>query len=111
MMRVDAYRVIAVMEWATSTVNDPSAPLENKRKALDILRAQMAAHLQSSEQTLKGMGTAPVKVEVPAQAGAPASAAAPAAGGSDPNAAARAWLAANPNDPRAEAVRKKLEGG
>jgi len=99
------------MEWATSTVNDPSAPLENKRKALDILRAQMAAHLQSSEQTLKGMGTAPVKVEVPAQAGAPASAAAPAAGGSDPNAAARAWLAANPNDPRAEAVRKKLEGG
>jgi hypothetical protein len=28
----------------------------------------------------------------------------------DPNAAARKWLAENPNDPRAEAVRMKLEG-
>ena len=28
----------------------------------------------------------------------------------DQNADARAWLAANPNDPRAAAVRAKLEG-
>jgi hypothetical protein len=99
------------MDWATSTVNDPSSPKENKVQALKILRAQMAAHLQSSEQTLKGMGTAPVKVDIPAAGGAGAAApAAPAAGGSDPNAAARAWLAANPNDPRAAAVRQKLGG-
>jgi hypothetical protein len=99
------------MDWATSTVNDPSSPKENKVQALKILRAQMAAHLQSSEQTLKGMGTAPVKVDIPTAGGAGAAApAAPAAGGSDPNAAARAWLAANPNDPRAAAVRQKLGG-
>jgi len=98
------------MEWATNTVNDPSAPKENKQQALKILRAQMDAHLRSSEQTLAGMGTAPVKVEISA-AGAPAAATPAAAAGGDPNAAARAWLAANPNDPRAEAVRKKLGGG
>jgi hypothetical protein len=92
------------MEWATSTVNDPSSPKENKVQALKILRAQMDAHLRSSEETLKGMGGTPVKVEIPA-AGATA---APAAG--DANAAARAWLAANPNDPRAAAVRQKLGG-
>jgi hypothetical protein len=94
------------MDWATRTVNDPSAPRENKQKALQILRAQMDAHLRSSGETLKGMGTAPIKVEVP---GAGDATAAPAAT-ADPNAQAKAWLAANPNDPRAEAVRKKLEG-
>jgi hypothetical protein len=94
------------MEWATSTVNDASAPKENKVQALKILRAQMDAHLRSSEETLKGMGGVPVKVDIPA-AGATA---APAAGGGDANAAARAWLAANPNDPRAAAVRQKLGG-
>ena len=61
------------MEWATSTVNDPSSPKENKVQALKILRAQMDAHLRSSEETLKGMGGTPVKVEVPA-AGATAGA-------------------------------------
>jgi hypothetical protein len=94
------------MDWATRTVNDPSAPRENKQKALQILRAQMDAHLRSSGETLKGMGTAPIKVEVPGAGGATAAPAATA----DPNAQAKAWLAANPNDPRAEAVRKKLEG-
>jgi hypothetical protein len=67
------------MDWATTTVNDPSAPKENKVQALKILRAQMDAHLASSEQTLKGMGTAPVKVEIPA-AGATPSAADPLEG-------------------------------
>lgn len=38
----------------------------------------------------------------------PAAAAAPAAGAPDQNAAAREWLAKNPNDPRAAAVRQKL---
>jgi hypothetical protein len=65
------------MEWALSTVNDASAPKENKQRAMTILRAQMDAHLRSSEQTLKGMGTAPVKVDIPA-AGAPAAGAAAA---------------------------------
>lgn len=96
------------MDWATSTVNDQSAPIENKKKALKILRAQMDAHLRSSEETLKGMGGSPVKVNVP-EAGDATAAPAPAAGG-DANAAAKAWLAANPNDPRADAVRKKLGG-
>jgi 1,2-phenylacetyl-CoA epoxidase PaaB subunit len=68
------------MAWAISTVNDPAAPKENKVQALTILRAQMDAHLRSSETTLKGMGTAPVKVDIPA-AGATAAPAAPAAGG------------------------------
>lgn len=36
--------------------------------------------------------------------------AAPATPAGDPNAEARAWLEANPNDPRAAAVRQKLEG-
>jgi hypothetical protein len=94
------------MDWATSTVNDASAPKEIKVQALNILRAQMDAHLKSSAQTLQGMGTAPVQVQMP---GATTVTAAPAAGG-DANAAARAWLTANPNDPRADAVRKKLEG-
>ena len=93
------------MAWAASTVNDPSAPVENKKRALSILQAQAQAHLGATEQTLKNLGGAPVKVEIPGATGAPA---APAAGGND--AAARAWLAANPNDPRADAIRKKLEG-
>lgn len=99
------------MDWAITTVNDPSAPKENKVQALKILRAQMDAHLRSSTQTLQGMGTTPVKVEVPAAGEASAAAPAAPAPAADPNAQARAWLAANPNDPRAAAVRKKLEGG
>ena len=65
------------MDWATSTVNDPTAPLENKKRAMGILQAQMNAHLQSSEQTLKSMGGTPVKVDIPATGAT----AAPAAGG------------------------------
>jgi hypothetical protein len=72
------------MDWATSTVNDLSAPKENKVQALKILRAQMDAHLRSSEQTLKGMGTSGVKVEIPA-ADATAAPAAPAAAGGGGN--------------------------
>jgi len=58
------------MDWATRTVNDPNAPVENKKQALRVLRAQMDAHLRSSEETLKGMGGAPVKVDIPAAGGA-----------------------------------------
>jgi hypothetical protein len=66
------------MDWATSTVNDPSAPVENKKRALGMLRAQMDAHLRSSEETLKGMGGSPVKVDIPAAGGATAAPAAAA---------------------------------
>ena len=98
------------MAWAIETVNNPAASKENKQRALGILQAQMDAHLRASEGRLKTMGGTSVKVEMPPPVGAAAGAGAPAAA-ADPNAAARAWLAANPNDPRAEAVRKKLEGG
>ena len=67
------------MDWAISTVNDPASPKENKVRAVQILRAQMDAHLKSSEQTLKGMGTTGVKVDIPAAGAAPAGAPAPAA--------------------------------
>lgn len=60
------------MDWATSTVNDQSAPIENKKQALKILQAQMDAHLRSSEETLKGMGGSPVKVQIPDAGGAAA---------------------------------------
>ena len=63
------------MDWATSTVNDVSAPIENKKQALKILRAQMDAHLRSSEETLKGMGGTPVKVDISAAGGTSAPAA------------------------------------
>jgi hypothetical protein len=94
------------MAWAMSTVNNPTANIETKRRALAMLRSKVDAHLQQSGQNLTAMGGTAVKVEAPTAGvtGAPAA----AAGGDD--AAARAWLAANPNDPRAEAVRKKLGG-
>ena len=98
------------MDWAISTVNDPASPKENKVRAVQILRAQMDAHLKSSEQTLKGMGTTGVKVDIPAAGGATAAPAAPAAAAVTLMRTAKAWLDANPNDPRADAVRKKLEG-
>jgi hypothetical protein len=94
------------MNFAIDTLNDKSATPEAKQAALERLLPKVAAHLELNQRRLKEMGREPVKVNTPA----PATALPTAGGGDDANAAARAWLAANPNDPRAEAVRKKLEG-
>jgi hypothetical protein len=67
-------------DFAIETVNDPSAPLANKQAAMKLLRAHIASSLQSSEQTLKGMGTAPVKVDIPAAGGTTAAPAAATGG-------------------------------
>jgi hypothetical protein len=74
------------------------------------MRDRIATLLELHNNTIKEAGGT-----VPAlQTGSSGGAAAPAAtggGGGDANAEARAWLAANPNDPRAAAVRQKLGGG
>ena len=94
------------MKFAIDTLNDKSADIETKKAALNRLLPKVEAHLRANEGQLKELGREPVKVEMPPSAtGAPTTTAAPAG---DANAAAREWLAANPNDPRAEAVRKKL---
>ena len=95
------------MDWATTTVNDPSAPKENKQQAMKILRAQMGAHLQSSEQTLKGMGTAPVKVEIPGATGGPAAPAAAAGGGDLLEEARKAIAAGAPRDKVMQRLKEK----
>jgi hypothetical protein len=86
------------MKWAASTVNDPSASLDNKKTAVDILISNTTAHAALSERTLKEMGGKKVEVQQPAAS----------AGSGDEKAAAKKWLAENPNDPRAAAVRAKL---
>ena len=99
-------------EWAISTIDNPSSTIEAKRDVIRMLKARLDAELKQSNINLKNTGATAVQVAQPALTGpGQPAAAAPAAGGADPNAAARAWLQANPNDPRAAAVRKKLEGG
>jgi hypothetical protein len=90
-------------------VNDPAATLENKRKALGRMRDRIATLLELHNNTIKEAGGTVPTLSTAGSGGA----ATPAAtgGGGDANAEAKAWLAANPNDPRAEAVRKKLGGG
>jgi hypothetical protein len=97
------------MMFAINTLNDKSADIETKQKALERLIPKVEAHLKASEGRLADMGGKKITVETPASGGAaPAAPATPAAAGGDANAEAKAWLAANPNDPRAPAVRKKL---
>ena len=90
--------------------NDPNAPLGAKRTAIQVLKTALATHLAANNAGIEEAGG-----KVPKLGGAPAAAATPApaaaATGGDTDAAAKAWLEKNPNDPRAEAVRKKLGGG
>jgi hypothetical protein len=51
--------------WAAQTINEPSAPLANKQRAVQILRDNLDAHLKISGQTLERLGGAPVKVQQP----------------------------------------------
>jgi hypothetical protein len=62
------------MDWATTTVNDPSAPGEQATGAQDIA-GPVDVHLRSSDW-LKG-AELPVKVEIPAGGAAPTAAADP----------------------------------
>ena len=73
------------MMFAINTLNDKSADIETKKKALDTLQRKVAAHLKASEGRLTAMGGSPIKVETPPPAGAaPAATAAPAAAAADP---------------------------
>lgn len=71
------------MAWAISILNDKSADIDTKKRALDVLVAKVDAHARASEGRLKAMGREPVKVETPPPtAGGPAAATgAPAAAG------------------------------
>ena len=86
------------MRQFIALMNDPNAEPATKVAALNKMIAKAEAHATLQQEQMK-------RAKVSAPAG-PAAATAAA----DPNAEAKAWLAANPNDPRAEAVRKKLEG-
>jgi hypothetical protein len=91
--------------------NDPNATVQNKRLAIQALRARITTLLHVHNAAIEETSG---KEKIPTLASgtaAPAAAAAPAATGGDANAAAKAWLDANPNDPRAAAVRAKLGGG
>ena len=87
-------------------VNDPNATLDNKKKALVALKNRIATLLQIHNDSIVAAGG-----KVPTLAKTESATAPAAAGGGGANAEAKAWLDANPNDPRAAAVRKKLEGG
>jgi hypothetical protein len=129
-MGAEALNLLTQMKGASSDkdvqinfkiANDPNAPIEAKRAALGVLKTKLAAHLAVSNAGITeaggtvpklGGGAAAAPAAAAAVKGGPGTivpAAAAATGGD--NAAAKAWLDANPNDPRAPAVRKKLEGG
>lgn len=80
-------------------MNDPNAEPATKVKALNNMIAKAEAHTALQLDQMKRAKVAP-----PAGPATGPAAAAPA----DPNAAARKWLEANPNDPDAPAVRAKL---
>jgi hypothetical protein len=69
------------MMFAINTLNDKSADIETKKKALDTLLPKVAAHLKASEGRLTEMGGKPIKVETPAPGGGTAAGGATAAGG------------------------------
>lgn len=94
------------MQWAINAVNDPSAPKENKQRAITILQAQARAHLGATEQTLRSMGGSPVKVDIPPAGGAGA-AAAPAAGGDMLGEARKAIAAGAPRDKVMQRLKEK----
>jgi hypothetical protein len=97
------------VDIAFKIANDPNASIINRTKAIGTLKEKLSAFLAQNQQAIATAGgTQPVLPKGPRDA---AAAPAPAAAGGDADAAAKAWLAANPNDPRAEAVRKKLGGG
>ena len=98
------------VDIAFKIANDPNASIINRTKAIGTLKEKLSAFLAQNQQAIATAGgTQPVLPKGPRDA--TAAPAAPAAAGGDADAAAKAWLAANPNDPRAEAVRKKLGGG
>jgi hypothetical protein len=116
-MGAQALQLLTQMKGASSDkdvainfkiANDPNASIESKRQAIGVLRNKLSAYLEIHNRGIvEAGGTVP---KLPGAGGA-ATAAPTATGGGDANAEAKAWLAANPDDPRAEAVRKKLGGG
>ena len=96
------------VQIAFKIANDPNATILNRTRAINTLKEKLGAQLAQNQQAITTAGGAqPV---LPKAVGDATAATAAAATGGDADAAAK-WLAANPNDPRAEAVRKKLGGG
>jgi len=92
--------------------NDPNISDAARAAQLRNVITAARADLEARAKEAKAIGGDTARVDKALGAGAAAPA--PAAGGggapTDQNAEARKWLEANPNDPRAAAVRKKLEG-
>lgn len=118
-MNSEALNKLTTMKGASSDrdvqinfkiVNDPTAPIENKRKALAVLRDKLAAHLKANEGAITAAGGTPTKIEKTAPAAsAAASAAAPAAGGGDMLEQARKAIAAGA--PRDKVMQRLQEKG
>jgi hypothetical protein len=89
-------------------VNDPTAPIENKRRALSVLRDKLAAHLKANEGAITAAGGTPTRLEKTTPAApAAAAAAAPAAGGDLLEQARKAIAAGAPRDKVIERLRQK----
>jgi hypothetical protein len=102
------------MNLAIDTLNDRSADIETKKRAMETLIPKIAAHLELNQRRMKEMGREPVKVDTPPPvSGAPAAPAAAAGPARPPSmddaalvAQAKAAIAAG-KDPAA--VKKQLE--
>ena len=112
------------LNLALDTARNPNATKEAKQQALEVILKKAQLHSQVSEEAVKSLKGSPKYLEPykpgsslalgkdPARtSGIPPDTTGGATATADPNAAAKAWLAANPNDPRAAAVRAKLGGG
>jgi hypothetical protein len=98
------------MMFAIQTLNDKSADIETKKKALATLLPKVEAHLKANEGRLTKMGGERIAVETPAAGGAAAApAAAPAAGGGDLLGEARKAIAAGA--PRDKVIQRLKEKG
>src|SRR4029077_15909966 len=67
------------MAWAIGILNDKSADIDTKKRALDTLTAKVEAHARASEGRLKSMGREPVKVDSPPPASGASAPATPSA--------------------------------
>jgi hypothetical protein len=66
------------MKWAIDNLNDKSADVETKKKALSMLIAKVDAHARASESRLRASGREPPKVDIPPASETSATVVAPA---------------------------------
>ena len=101
--------------------SNPNATKDARIQAIGVLKEKYSAYLAQNQRAIDMAGgdkvVLPKRVfggattDAPAPTGAGGTGPATAPAGGDDYAAAKAWLADHPNDPRAEAVRKRLGGG